>query len=279
MYDTLTRIGESVVQHGKFNDRVYLLKLAAGDFPGIIPVLINLAQTNHYSKIIAKVPAGAKDAFIERGFTAEAFIAGFYKNHEDAYFLGRFFSPARKDNPQAGEIKAILEAALLKATDKTVIKPDADNRFDFSRCTPTDAAQMAEVYQQVFLTYPSPIHDPRYIVGTMDQDSLYFAVWEQGNMVALASADLDRDSGTAEMTDFATLPEYWGRNLSLHLLRRLETEVSQRKIRTVYSIARSLSWGMNITFARTGYRYGGTLVNNTNISGSFESMNIWYKHL
>ncbi|MDD2310679.1 MAG: hypothetical protein PHH91_13970, partial [Desulfuromonadaceae bacterium] len=39
------------------------------------------------------------------------------------------------------------------------------------------------------------------------------------------------------------------------------------------------SFGMNITFARDGYSFGGTLTNNTNISGSLESMNVWYKTL
>jgi len=36
---------------------------------------------------------------------------------------------------------------------------------------------------------------------------------------------------------------------------------------------------MNITFSRMGYRYSGTLLNNTNISGRLESMNVWYKFL
>jgi hypothetical protein len=36
---------------------------------------------------------------------------------------------------------------------------------------------------------------------------------------------------------------------------------------------------VNITFARAGYLYGETLLNNTNICGSFESMNVWYSKL
>jgi len=46
-----------------------------------------------------------------------------------------------------------------------------------------------------------------------------------------------------------------------------------------YTIARALSAGMNVTFARAGYDYGGTLTNNTNICGQIESMNVWYKPL
>jgi hypothetical protein len=34
---------------------------------------------------------------------------------------------------------------------------------------------------------------------------------------------------------------------------------------------------MNITFAKCGYIFGGTLINNTQISGSIESMNLWHK--
>jgi len=36
---------------------------------------------------------------------------------------------------------------------------------------------------------------------------------------------------------------------------------------------------MNITFARNNYSFAGTLINNTNISGQIESMNVWYKAL
>ena len=36
---------------------------------------------------------------------------------------------------------------------------------------------------------------------------------------------------------------------------------------------------MNITFARQGYAFSGTLYNNTNISGNLESMNVWHKPL
>ncbi|MDD4047577.1 MAG: putative beta-lysine N-acetyltransferase, partial [Clostridia bacterium] len=39
------------------------------------------------------------------------------------------------------------------------------------------------------------------------------------------------------------------------------------------------SYGMNISFAKHRYQYCGTLINNTNISGSIESMNVWYKAL
>jgi hypothetical protein len=50
-------------------------------------------------------------------------------------------------------------------------------------------------------------------------------------------------------------------------------------MQTLFSIARALSPAINITFGDAGYTFGGTLINNTNISGRIESMNIWYKQL
>jgi putative beta-lysine N-acetyltransferase len=81
------------------------------------------------------------------------------------------------------------------------------------------------------------------------------------------------------MTDFATLPDFRGNNLALLLLREMEAHMRLAKYNTLYTIARSMSPGMNITFAKNSYEYAGTLKNNTNISGNIESMNVWYKHL
>jgi len=36
---------------------------------------------------------------------------------------------------------------------------------------------------------------------------------------------------------------------------------------------------MNILLAGKGYSFDGTLVNNTNIAGQIESMNVWHKQL
>jgi putative beta-lysine N-acetyltransferase len=88
---------------------------------------------------------------------------------------------------------------------------------------------------------------------------------------------MDKENRNAEMTDFATLPEHLGNGLAVHLLNFMEPEMQKRGIATLYTIARAISPGMNITFAKCGYIFGGTLINNTQISGSIESMNLWYK--
>ena len=151
--------------------------------------------------------------------------------------------------------------------------------FEYTICEKSDACEIANVYKKVFETYPFPIHDPRYIEKTMDENLIYFCIWNGTNIVALASSEMDIESQNVEMTDFATLPEYQGNSFSLYLLQKMEHEMQKKNMKTAYTIARAASYGMNIAFTKSGYEYGGTLINNTNISGNFESMNVWYKHL
>ena len=138
---------------------------------------------------------------------------------------------------------------------------------------------MASVYREVFATYPFPIHDPAFLRAAMKSNTTFFGVWEGEALAALSSAEVDGSTCSAELTDFATLPEYRGHGFALHLLQKMEEVMQSRGIRSVFTIARAYSFGMNITFARNGYRFGGTLTNNTNISGSLESMNVWFKLL
>jgi putative beta-lysine N-acetyltransferase len=90
---------------------------------------------------------------------------------------------------------------------------------------------------------------------------------------------MDVGNSNVEMTDFATLPDHRGRGYSYYLLKKMEEKMHEMGIITAYTIARARSYGMNTVFSRSSYSYAGTLVNNTNISGSIESMNIWYKRL
>jgi putative beta-lysine N-acetyltransferase len=81
------------------------------------------------------------------------------------------------------------------------------------------------------------------------------------------------------MTDFATLPEFRGNGFAELLLKYMENQMVSCQMLTAYTIARAISPAMNITFGKGGYAYGGRLVNNTNIMGNIESMNVWYKKL
>jgi ribosomal protein S18 acetylase RimI-like enzyme len=88
-----------------------------------------------------------------------------------------------------------------------------------------------------------------------------------------------RLTDAAEMTDFATLPQWRGRGFAGRLLKHLHSRIRSLGIRTAYTIARAASHGMNSVFRKSGYHYAGVLKNNSQICGGIQSMTVWYKHL
>lgn len=78
MNDKVEKYKNSLLQHGKMNDRVYLMKLAPEDCPAVVNYLDELANTNSYAKVVAKVPFGLREAFYQQGYKQEAYIKGFF---------------------------------------------------------------------------------------------------------------------------------------------------------------------------------------------------------
>ena len=107
----------------------------------------------------------------------------------------------------------------------------------------------------------------------------YFGVESDGELLSISSAEMDQSMENVEMTDFATPPIHRGNGFAVYLLNAMEIAMRKKRMKTAYTIARAVSPGMNITFSKCGYLFGGLLVNNTNISGQIESMTSWYKPL
>ena len=275
MGDIIETIGSSTIQHGPSNDRIYLMKLHADDAPDIIAHLDRIAAERGYSKVFVKVPQWCVNIFIAAGYELEASIPFFFPENNAACFMGKYFCAIRETEGQPQLVKDILAAA--KAQEPTARSLPLPDGFSMRVALPEDAQQMATVYREVFATYPFPIHDPAFLQSAMAGNTIFFGIWQGNKIAALSSAEMDPSSYSVEMTDFATLPEYRGHGLALNLLQQMEVAVRTLGIRSLFTIARAYSFGMNITFARDGYSFGGTLTNNTNISGSLESMNVWYK--
>ncbi|MFC1705265.1 putative beta-lysine N-acetyltransferase [Planctomycetota bacterium] len=277
--DTVERVGNSLIQHGPLNDRIYLMKFGQAEAPELISSLDELADEKGYTKIFAKVPTDAKPLFKENGYRQEAEIPGFFEGVRAAHFLAKYRSEERSRATETETIQKIMEIARRKH--KTGLSRMGQGRdgYRLDRAKPSDVSEMSKVYRGVFETYPFPIHDPRYLLQTMKSHVHYFCARAEGRIVALSSAEIDRADLNVEMTDFATLPSQLGNGLAARLLARMEASMRELGLRTAYTIARALSAGMNITFSKLGYQHGGTLTNNTNISGDIESMNVWYKPL
>ncbi len=275
--DIIENMNGAKIQHGSLNQRIYLMKIGDADIQTLLPNLDNLAEEQEYSKIFAKVPESAFEEFEKRGYRKEALVQGFYNGDENALFLGRYFDLQRKIETDSDKYKQVEKITLAKVAEKKPL--EIEDGLNIRVCIPQDAKEMAGLYASVFPSYPFPIYDSKYLRDVMGSHVIFFCVEDQGRIIALSSAEIDKESQNSEMTDFATLPQARGNSYAKFLLDFMEKEMRDRGIKTSYTIARAISPGINITFARTGYKFGGRLINNTNISGRIESMNVWYKSL
>jgi len=275
--DVIEQFGSSLIQHGEYNDRIYVMKLARKDADALPEALLDFARAQGYSKVFAKLPAEAKAAFAKAGYHVEARIPDFFKGEEEAFFMSRFLDADRRESNSIDANQRVLDICYSKREALPTL--DMPEGAELEVCDFENAETIATLYSDVFPTYPFPIDDPDYIRQTMDSHVVYFGIRQEDELVALSSSEMDPAARNVEMTDFATRPEHRGDSLATVLLDAMEEEMSRRKMATAYTIARATSVGMNITFARMGYAFGGRLVNNTNIGGQLEDMNVWYKPL
>ncbi len=277
MADTICRLNGSLIQHGPRNDRVYVMKLGAGDARAIIGSLTSLAEQHRYSKVVVKAPSRSKMPFLEAGFIEEARIPQFFPGPDDCLFLSRFFTGRRMNDENLAACREIIGRCL--SLRKEPAGDSLPSPYAVRSCSFADATDLARFYAGEFSSYPFPIHDPAHIRTMMQHDTRFYAVIHGRTLVAAASAEMDPRTGTVEMTDFATSPVHRGRGLARHLLSVMEQASREQEMRVAYTIARAGSFAINAVFARSGFQFGGRLINNTHIGGSLESMNVWYKAL
>ncbi|MDO9493929.1 putative beta-lysine N-acetyltransferase [Acetobacterium sp.] len=277
MTDIIEGYGHSLLQHGKNSNRIYLMKCDVSEVNQLISHMNQLALDKNYSKIVVKIPDSLDLIFKADGYQEEAAIPSFYCGKETCKLLGKYLCPKRKSLTNDMELKEILYDAIEKQTN--TITKTLPGEFKIRQLLESDIPELAQIYSTVFKSYPFPIFKADYLLETMSEHVLYFGVFHHNHLVAASSSETDPDNLNSEMTDFAVLPAYRGQQLALHLLHEMEKTMIYAGYHLLYTIARASSHGMNTTFARANYRYGGTLNNNTQISGSIESMNIWYKEI
>jgi lysine 2,3-aminomutase len=254
------------------------MKLHRDDLKEIIFELNRLAILKRYTKIFAKVPEWAVETFLENEYVKEACIPGFYNRRYKVCFLSQFYGASRSyiSKKDKRQINSILWSSSNAFNGSDLRLP---GMYSIKVLDQSDLKPLSKLYRQVFQVYPFPIFDTEYLKQTMNENVLYMGIFKEGKLISAASAEMDLEGKNAEMTDFATHPKHLGQNLSFFLLQYLENEMLGRGIKTVYTISRAFSHGMNKTFGRSQYRYGGTLINNTQIGESIECMNVWYKNL
>ncbi len=275
--DYISTIGKSVIQHGYYNDRIYVMKFYPDDLKKILWYISGLRAVFQYSKIIIKIPKSVEKYFRTKKTIQEATIPCFYPSGEDVLFLSRFFSPSRESDTTASQRCITMQESLEKSP-HIPVNPSIPG-MQIRRATLEDIPAICSLYQKTFETYPFPIHDEKYLIKVMKEGTVFFVCDIQGKIAGVGSCEIDVDTSAVEMTDLATDLQFRGYGISKRILSEMETQMIQGNIHTAYTICRSLPVPVNRLFAHAGYQFGGTLINNTNICGTIESMNVWYKPL
>ncbi len=237
----------------------------------LVKDMIDLARYEGFGKIISNCRSVNLMPFIRNGFIIEGIINGFFIG-EDAFCISYFLEPQRQASPLSLEADSILCQCKNHAE-------RLSHQYKIRPANVGDITKMIKLFSTVFETYPSPVFSREYLKMAMSEQVLFKVAEEDGEIISIASADMDKYNLNAEITDCATYPEYRGKGLLASLIASLETDLKAKGFLTAYSLARAINPGINKALSRQGYKYGGRLLNNCHICGGFEDMNIWSKNL
>lgn len=241
----------------------------------LLKVLV-LARDKGLGKVLCNCRVRDLVFFRKMGFVVEGLISGFFRGR-DAYCVSFFLNKDRVHSKREEEEEEILKMCF---DEKRISKPrKIDEQYKIRDCVEDDIPQMIKLFKKVFKTYPAPVFEEEYLREMINEKILFKGVFSTNGLISIASADLDSKNLNAEITDCATYPKYRGRGLLSNLINELEEDLKARGYYILYSLSRAINAGINISLRKQGYYYGGRLINNCNICGGFEDMNIWIKNL
>jgi len=259
-----------------YNQRIKIVDYKVEDFQNFILKVRWIAEANQFDKIICMAREGDWQQFLRFGYVLEA-VLKYYHEGQDAFVVSKFRSQERLNSGSLMEEILLIEKVMAKPRTGP-LKP-LPSGLGVRMARKEDIGQLIDLYKGVFESYPSPLIHQSYLETIFQKDSLFAVCVEGERIVAAASAELYPTHLAAELTDCATLPEKRGQGLMSHILGFLEGKLLERKYRCAYTMARSRSFGMNMVFYQLGYEFMGRLVNNCDIFGAYEDMNIWVRSL
>ncbi len=237
--------------------------------------IIAYARRKKLGKIIYNCPEQFLIPFQDCGFVIEGIIDGYFQG-EDAACISFFLDREREKSIHENEENKIIDFCKQDAKRFNSAK---EATYKVRLAAAKDIPQMIQLFSAVFETYPSPVFSEDYLQKVMREQVLFIVAEEEGKIISIASADMDKVYLNAEITDCATYPEYRGRNILSELICRLEEELKHAGFTTAYSLSRAKNIGINKSLSKLGYLYSGRLINNCHICGGYEDMNIWVKIL
>lgn len=263
-------ISSPIVEEG--NKRLVVNGYAHGTKPSLFSRhLIDVANQKKLEKIwLWALPADVSE-FLQGGFRMEGSL---FRGEYDEFVvsLAYYVSEVRGHSDMLQAESDIIHSVRMKPIKQSQGLPP---EIELKLLNETFAPQISQVLTNVFTSYPTPVENPHYVRSLIQQGNIFAGAFSQDRLIGVAAAYPDPMLKRCEMTDCATLEEYRGHSLSERLLRILEHEVQKRGSFNLYTLARAQSYGMNRVFHKLGYEYQGQLINNCDIAGSFQDMNLW----
>ena len=259
-----------------YNRRIKVIDYRAQDYAALVAKLDFLASANNFDKIWIKGSDRDWERFLRHGYVLEGLLK-WARRGRTAYMLSKFRSQKRMNSPALMKETLLIEEITARKRGKPKPLPQ-DYSLDYARESDLDG--MLALYKRVFSTYPSPLTYREYLTAVLHRDAIFRVIRnEKGAVVAAASAELDQAQLAAELTDCATHPDQRGKGLMSVLLQALEGDLRGMGYVCSFTLARARSFGMNAAFHALGYEFNGRMINNCDIYGAFEDMNLWVKDL
>jgi putative beta-lysine N-acetyltransferase len=266
------------------NSRIKIYQLPNKDIDKTIKYFKLMGLEKKCNKIIFYLKENEINLFSGYDLRHEGIIKGFFQG-KNAYIYSMFLDPPLIIDPAiSAKEEKVME--IIKSYNLKFELP-VPKEYVVRTAKEKDAPKMAQLYDTVFKSYPTPMNDPQYIVLMMNNYAYYTIVEHNHKIISACAATVLPLFNCAEMTDCATLPEYRRQGLLSYQYSQLIKKMKSKGLQTLFCYSRSVSIGMNLVNIKHGFIYGGCLIQNSNISEQFEktqtgnyaNMNIWYKQI
>jgi len=278
MFETIENIEGALVYHGNMHNRIYFSEADNVDLGILLPKMKDLAKKEHYEKILGKASEASMNLLKSNGFSVEAKIPGLYNGSIDGYFLAEYTNEKRHSNDE----KSLKTIASVKTIALAANKPQTDAHFEMpvnlkiEKLTTADFEKLEDLHKKAYKYHPNQIKDAAYFLKLNELDHEFYGLFQDGELLVSAILSINEQESNMEIVDFVTHPDYRGQNLSYFLVQDIKKHMTSLGCKTVYTMVRATSYGLNITFSKHGFLLAGTLTNNCVVRDSLESMNVWY---
>lgn len=278
MFETIENIDGALVYHGNMHNRIYFSEAENVNLDNLLQKMKDLAKKKRYEKILGKASEKGLNVLKSQGFIVEAKIPGLYNGSVDGYFLADYTNEKRHVNDE----KIIKTIATVKTIAEAANKPNTDSHFlmpenlDIKELSSADFPLLEELHQKAYKYHPHQIKDAAYFSKLKNLNHQFYGLFQNGELLVSAILAVNSSESNVEIVDFVTHPDYRGQNLSYFLVQDIKNKMDKLGCKTIYTMVRSTSYGLNITFSKHGFILAGTLINNCMVRDAMESMNVWY---